>query len=83
MGLAQVTDPFKAEFIKVMPAEHRGVGELCPLQRNPVRGPRALTRLTRSTLADEPKLSWISALPGCARRQGAPAAVVQLPATQV
>jgi hypothetical protein len=33
----QVTDVFSAEYIKVVPVEHRGVGELCPLMRNPVR----------------------------------------------
>jgi len=31
----QVKDPFEAQYIKVIPAEHRGAGELCPLQRNP------------------------------------------------
>lgn len=30
----QVSDPFKAELIKVVPVEHRGRAELCPLQRS-------------------------------------------------
>lgn len=35
VAAAQVKDPFEAQYIKVIPAEHRGAGELCPLQRNP------------------------------------------------